>query len=170
MTTPLPITQTFFSRKIPEGTRWSTYFFGPIKTVWPALLPPWVRTTMSACSVRTSMIFPFPSSPHWAPTKIVFAIAIERARTIKNPEIVKSGRTLGIYGRTLGNVGWGVNAIFAAGRAKQANLGLPLQGKILMTKLRFTGGDCGTISIKTDVVAQYCRSRSRLFMWEEGSA
>jgi hypothetical protein len=29
---------------------------------------------MSAFSVSTSMILPLPSSPHWAPTKIVFAI------------------------------------------------------------------------------------------------
>src|SRR5437660_4682814 len=43
-------------------------------TVWPALLPPWLRTTISALAVSTSMIFPFPSSPHCAPTRIVFAI------------------------------------------------------------------------------------------------
>src|SRR3954452_16281541 len=36
--------------------------------VWPALLPPWKRTTASACSASRSVIFPFPSSPHWAPT------------------------------------------------------------------------------------------------------
>src|SRR4030095_5366145 len=45
-------------------------------TVCPALLPPWLRTTMSAFPVRTSMILPLPSSPHCAPTNIVFAIAL----------------------------------------------------------------------------------------------
>src|SRR3954451_23220857 len=36
--------------------------------VWPALLPPWYRITMSARSASRSVTFPFPSSPHWAPT------------------------------------------------------------------------------------------------------
>src|ERR1700693_1407344 len=49
-------------------------------TVCPALLPPWLRTTMSALAVSTSMIFPFPSSPHCAPTRIVFAIEIENGQ------------------------------------------------------------------------------------------
>src|ERR1043166_605082 len=44
-------------------------------TVCPALLPPWLRTTMSARAVSTSMILPLPSSPHCAPIRIVFAIA-----------------------------------------------------------------------------------------------
>src|SRR6266849_10937066 len=43
-------------------------------TVWPALLPPWLRTTISVLAVSTSIIFPFPSSPNCAPTRIVFAI------------------------------------------------------------------------------------------------
>src|SRR5437879_9992115 len=47
--------------------------------VCPALLPPWLRTITSALLVSTSMIFPFPSSPHCAPTKIVFAISIQNS-------------------------------------------------------------------------------------------
>src|SRR6266513_1617482 len=47
--------------------------------VWPALLPPWLRTITSALHVSTSMILPFPSSPHCAPTKIVFAILIQNS-------------------------------------------------------------------------------------------
>src|SRR3954453_7625000 len=39
--------------------------------VWPALLPPWKRTTASACSASRSVIFPLPSSPHWAPTMTI---------------------------------------------------------------------------------------------------
>src|SRR5688572_32630092 len=53
-------------------------------TVWPALFPPWLRTTMSALAVRTSMIFPFPSSPHCAPIKIVFAM--KKVRTTNCPD------------------------------------------------------------------------------------
>src|SRR5580658_4081458 len=36
--------------------------------VWPALWPPWNRTTISARSDSQSTILPLPSSPHWAPT------------------------------------------------------------------------------------------------------
>src|ERR1700761_6238813 len=42
--------------------------------VWPALLPPWKRTTMSARFDSQSMILPLPSSPHWAPITVTFAI------------------------------------------------------------------------------------------------
>src|SRR3977135_650307 len=43
-------------------------------SVWPALCPPWKRTTMSACSDSQSTIFPFPSSPHWEPTTTTLAM------------------------------------------------------------------------------------------------
>src|SRR5471030_706450 len=46
-------------------------------SVWPALWPPWKRTTMSACSDSQSTILPFPSSPHWAPTTTTLAIALK---------------------------------------------------------------------------------------------
>src|SRR5690606_5144703 len=45
-------------------------------SVWPALCPPWKRTTMSARSDSQSTILPLPSSPHWAPTTTTFAITI----------------------------------------------------------------------------------------------
>src|SRR6266700_6490326 len=51
-------------------------------TVCPALLPPWLRTTMSARAVSTSMILPLPSSPHCIPIKIVFAIEIRNGQKI----------------------------------------------------------------------------------------
>src|SRR6266699_5530244 len=51
-------------------------------TVCPALLPPWLRTTTSALAASTSMILPFPSYPHCAPTKIVFAIEIGNGQKI----------------------------------------------------------------------------------------
>src|ERR1700687_604325 len=53
---------------MPEGIVWSTNFSRPTTTVWPALLPPWKRTTTSKCGVITSTTLPLPSSPHWAPT------------------------------------------------------------------------------------------------------
>src|SRR4051812_27156571 len=43
-------------------------FTPPTTRVWPALAPPWKRTTTSAHEVKRSTIFPFPSSPHCAPT------------------------------------------------------------------------------------------------------
>src|SRR5262245_51900841 len=42
--------------------------------VWPALCPPWKRTTSSARSESQSTILPLPSSPHWAPITATFAI------------------------------------------------------------------------------------------------
>ena len=45
--------------------------------MWPALLPPWKRTTASACSASRSVTFPFPSSPHWAPTITIPDIYVE---------------------------------------------------------------------------------------------
>src|SRR5215467_1555792 len=46
-----------------------------ITSVWPALWPPWKRTTMSACSESQSTILPLPSSPHCEPTTTTFAMA-----------------------------------------------------------------------------------------------
>src|SRR4051812_32530645 len=49
--------------------------------VWPALWPPWKRTTTSACSDSQSTILPLPSSPHWAPTTTTFATPTPRAKS-----------------------------------------------------------------------------------------
>src|SRR3954447_9419114 len=53
---------------MPLGTSRSTVFTPPTTNVWPALAPPWKRTTTSAHEVKRSTTFPFPSSPHCAPT------------------------------------------------------------------------------------------------------
>src|SRR5438445_13699662 len=45
---------------------------------------------MSASLVRTSIILPLPSSPHWAPTRIVLAISYSRCGN-KNPRSANSG-------------------------------------------------------------------------------
>ena len=88
MTTPLPMTHIFPGRKMPLGIRCSTYFFAATMTVCPALLPPCERTTRSAFSVRKSMILPLPSSPHWAPTRIVLAMCLVSVRCVSNPRTV----------------------------------------------------------------------------------
>src|SRR5437867_4656592 len=67
-TTPQPITHRQPLCRMPEGMVCSTYFSRPTTTVWPALLPPWKRTTTSTCGVMTSTTLPLPSSPHCAPT------------------------------------------------------------------------------------------------------
>src|SRR4051812_25476007 len=66
-TTPLPMKQSTLPRRMPEGMRCSTVFFVPMTSVWPALWPPWKRTTPCARSVSQSTILPLPSSPHWVP-------------------------------------------------------------------------------------------------------
>src|SRR5258708_5573442 len=47
-----------------------------VMTVWPALLPPCERMTTSAFSARESMTFPFPSSPHWPPTRMMTTVLL----------------------------------------------------------------------------------------------
>src|SRR3954447_1806762 len=57
--------------------RWN-FHVSPSRTiVWPALLPPWKRTTASACSASRSTTLPLPSSPHWAPTITMPGIGCE---------------------------------------------------------------------------------------------
>src|SRR3979409_1575991 len=45
-------------------------------TVWPALLPPWERITMSVRPARMSITLPLPSSPHWPPTRIATGMSV----------------------------------------------------------------------------------------------
>src|SRR3954454_25398309 len=53
---------------MPDGISCSAVFTPLITSVWPALWPPWKRTTACAWSVSQSTTLPFPSSPHWVPT------------------------------------------------------------------------------------------------------
>src|SRR4051794_18042728 len=62
---------------MPDGMRWNFHTSPACMIVWPALLPPWKRTTTSACSASRSMTLPLPSSPHWAPTTTVPGIAVQ---------------------------------------------------------------------------------------------
>jgi hypothetical protein len=46
ITTPLPMTGVHPGVRMPDGIRCSAYFSpSGVITVWPALLPPWYRTT-----------------------------------------------------------------------------------------------------------------------------
>src|SRR5262245_48106457 len=63
--------------RMPDGMRCSTVFRPPMTSVWPALWPPWKRTTPWAWSVSQSTTLPFPSSPHWVPMTTTL-LAIER--------------------------------------------------------------------------------------------
>src|SRR5919201_3106874 len=79
-TTPLPMTHSLPGYRIPLGIRWNAHFWPSRTIVWPALLPPWKRTTMSARSASRSTILPLPSSPHWAPTMTMPGIATQCVR------------------------------------------------------------------------------------------
>src|SRR6202162_5855098 len=56
---------------MPDGMSWNLNSPCSVMTVWPALLPPCERMTMSALAARKSMTFPLPSSPHWPPTRMM---------------------------------------------------------------------------------------------------
>src|SRR5437868_9270734 len=45
--------------------------------VWPALWPPWKRTTTSARLDSQSTSLPLPSSPHWAPITVTLAMGCD---------------------------------------------------------------------------------------------
>src|SRR6185437_16787943 len=74
--------------------RCSLNVWRPRTIVCPALLPPWKRTTASARSASRSVTFPFPSSPHWAPTNTIPGIG--------DGVYARHGRTLAGIGATSG--------------------------------------------------------------------
>ena len=57
---------------MPLGIRCSAVLTPLMTSVWPALWPPWKRTTPCALSVSQSTSLPLPSSPHWVPTTTTF--------------------------------------------------------------------------------------------------
>src|SRR5688500_9975028 len=59
---------------MPEGMRCRTVCLPPMTRVWPALCPPWKRTTPWAWSVSQSTILPLPSSPHCVPITTTFLL------------------------------------------------------------------------------------------------
>src|SRR5947209_19099961 len=65
---------------MPLGTSRSTVFTPPTTSVCPAFAPPWKRTTTSAQEVKRSTTFPFPSSPHCAPTITTFDMDVSLSR------------------------------------------------------------------------------------------
>ena len=51
-TTPSAITDVMCGYRIPEGISWSLSVCPSARIVWPALFPPWYRTTRSIRSAR----------------------------------------------------------------------------------------------------------------------
>src|SRR5690606_35868209 len=98
-TTPAPITQRQSSLRMPEGTRWSLNVPALVWTVWPALLPPFARTTIRAVEARASVSLPLPSSPHWPPIMIVAVIALAYPCSLRPATHGK--RTTGIAGSSV---------------------------------------------------------------------
>src|SRR3990167_4858428 len=80
---------------MPLGIRCSAVFTPLITSVWPALWPPWKRTTPVAVSVSQSTSLPLPSSPHWVPTTttlrpgttalLLFIICCFRLKSLHSP-------------------------------------------------------------------------------------
>src|SRR5947199_3152193 len=77
ITTPGPSMQMRPGWSTPAGTRFRMVFSPFTTSVWPALLPPWKRTTTSALAARRSTTFPFPSSPHCVPMMTVAGMGSE---------------------------------------------------------------------------------------------
>lgn len=71
ITIPSPRTRLQCGVGRPDGIWCSFSVVSPITIVWPALLPPWNRTVQPNLGANWSMAFPFPSSPHWAPSTTV---------------------------------------------------------------------------------------------------
>src|SRR5260370_34013393 len=76
---------------MPEGINWNLNSPCSVMTVWPALLPPWERMTMSALAARKSMTFPFPSSPHWPPTRMMTTALLGSWFWPASLEVVEAG-------------------------------------------------------------------------------
>src|SRR5512146_506921 len=68
-------------------------------SVWPALWPPWKRTTISARSDSQSTILPLPSSPHWAPTTVTLAISLLHFLRRTVGEHMRAAEALGLARR-----------------------------------------------------------------------
>src|SRR5690242_17839706 len=67
---------------MPDGISRSTVFLPAMTSVWPALCPPWKRTTPCACSVSQSTTLPLPSSPHCVPITTTFLLAAAIVRSL----------------------------------------------------------------------------------------
>src|SRR2546427_3746974 len=73
--------------RTPAGTRFRTVFSPFTTRVWPALFPPWKRTTTSASAASRSTTFPFPSSPHCVPTMTVAGIGLLEAQHLRRDDL-----------------------------------------------------------------------------------
>ena len=78
ITIPSPNTKLQSGRVIPLGSKCNFITRSPSTTVCPALFPPWKRTTQLTSPASRSTNFPFPSSPHWAPSTTVAGMLSQR--------------------------------------------------------------------------------------------
>src|SRR3954465_15738285 len=101
---------------MPDGIRWNFHVSPACMIVWPALLPPWKRTTTSACSARRSMTLPLPSSPHWAPTITVPGISCESVGGAEGLRRALQAQEAGVVALE----GEGAGAVEGGGRVAQA--------------------------------------------------
>src|SRR5436190_23065672 len=89
---------------MPLGMRCSAVFTPLITSVWPALWPPWKRTTPWAISVSQSTSLPLPSSPHWVPTTttlrpFVFVMIALRRKMVRGSEGAHGPAAGGVAGQ-----------------------------------------------------------------------
>src|ERR1700744_4728524 len=94
------MTDSLPGRTTPEGSSDNLKVVSPITSVWPALWPPWKRTTTSASTESQSTILPFPSSPHWAPTTTTLAKVDCSFGSLDERSPGAAGNTRGGYLRT----------------------------------------------------------------------
>ena len=87
---------------MPLGIRCSAVFTPLITSVWPALWPPWKRTTPCALSVSQSTSLPLPSSPHWVPTTTTLRPRGFVMHCSRFVEIVRIGRASAWRARSIG--------------------------------------------------------------------
>ena len=89
-TMPWPMTQVVLGERMPLGISRNLKVCPSVTTVWPALSPPWERTTRSTEPARRSMIFPLPSSPHWPPMRMVTLMVGPPGTRIEHAQRIRS--------------------------------------------------------------------------------
>src|ERR1044072_5284867 len=117
---------------MPLGIRCSAVLTPLITSVWPALWPPWKRTTPWAISVSQSTSLPLPSSPHWVPTTttlrpFVFVMTDRSSRKLEFGSEAAHGPAAGRVARQLAVAVELVHFAFVARQHADHGLALPAQ-------------------------------------------
>src|SRR6476660_3739118 len=145
---------------IPEGMSCNAVLTPLITSVWPALWPPWKRTTPCAWSVSQSTTFPLPSSPHWVPmTTTFFATVSTLAQFAQGPlagALDELAVAVGLSG--LRHVSGQTNHDDLAGGSQLADRG----GEARIVRVRCAnGGRCGMVRRGAREIAQIHAESSR---------